>query len=137
MSYASLVSGIALSNAKLGLVHGIAGPLGGRKPISHGAICARLLPEVLDFNLSRMSGDRPNELARLIIGASGARAGNAITRIRELVKSAGIPSLAAGGLREEDLPSLSEQSLRSGSTKGNPVQVTMQDIQSIIRAAMY
>ena len=46
MSLASLFGGIALANAKLGAVHGFAGPIGGMFPAPHGAICARLLPVV-------------------------------------------------------------------------------------------
>ena len=48
MALASLFGGIALANAKLGAVHGFAGPIGGMFQVPHGAICARLLPTVLD-----------------------------------------------------------------------------------------
>jgi alcohol dehydrogenase class IV len=51
MSLASLFSGMALANAKLGAVHGLAGPLGGVLSAPHGAICARLLPFVMETNL--------------------------------------------------------------------------------------
>ena len=44
MALVSLFGGLALANAKLGAVHGFAGPLGGLFPAPHGTICARLLP---------------------------------------------------------------------------------------------
>lgn len=47
LAYAAYVSGIALANAGLGAVHGLAGVLGGATHEPHGAICGRLLPQVL------------------------------------------------------------------------------------------
>src|SRR5690606_10750015 len=44
----SLFGGIALANAKLGAVHGLAGPIGGSFESPHGAVCARLLPFVVE-----------------------------------------------------------------------------------------
>jgi alcohol dehydrogenase class IV len=54
MSLASLFGGIALANAKLGAVHGFAGPLGGMTSASHGVICGRLLPFVMQANVQAL-----------------------------------------------------------------------------------
>ena len=51
MSLASLFSGMALANAKLGAVHGFAGPLGGMTDAPHGVICGKLLPYVMQANV--------------------------------------------------------------------------------------
>ncbi len=56
MSLASLFGGLALANAKLGAVHGIAGPLGGMFTAPHGATCAALLPHVMAVNVPRSAG---------------------------------------------------------------------------------
>ena len=46
----SYLAGIALSNARLGIVHGLAHPLGARFHVPHGLACAVCLPHALDFN---------------------------------------------------------------------------------------
>ncbi len=50
MAWVSLCGGIALANAGLGAVHGLAGPLGGLTGAAHGAICGALLPPILKAN---------------------------------------------------------------------------------------
>lgn len=57
MAISSLFSGLALANAKLGAVHGFAGPLGGMLGAPHGVICGKLLPFVTAVNV-RALGDR-------------------------------------------------------------------------------
>ena len=54
MSIASLFGGIALANAKLGIVHGFASVLGGMYNAPHGAICARLLPLAVYNNIKAL-----------------------------------------------------------------------------------
>ena len=51
MAMASMLGGMALANVKLGAVHGFAGPMGGMFPIPHGAVCACLLPAVMEINI--------------------------------------------------------------------------------------
>jgi len=50
MAWVSLCGGLALANAGLGVVHGLAGPLGGLSSAAHGAICGTLLPFGLEAN---------------------------------------------------------------------------------------
>ena len=80
LALASLLSGIALANARLGAVHALAGPLGGRFPVPHGAACARLLPETLAVNARALLQRAPNsptlqrlkELGRLLTASDKA-----------------------------------------------------------------
>ena len=48
MSYAAMISGITLSQAGLGTIHGIAGPVGGFINIPHGVVCGLLLPVITE-----------------------------------------------------------------------------------------
>jgi len=63
MSIASLSSGLALANAKLGAVHGFAAPLCGMFPIPHGVACARLLPSVTERNVHALRSRSPDSPA--------------------------------------------------------------------------
>ena len=47
---ATYLAGLALSNARLGVIHGLAHPLGARYHAAHGLVCGVLLPHVLEFN---------------------------------------------------------------------------------------
>ena len=47
MAWVSLCGGLALANAGLGAVHGLAGVIGGVTGAAHGAVCGVLLPHAL------------------------------------------------------------------------------------------
>jgi len=57
----ALSGGLALANAGLGAVHGFAGPLGGMLHAPHGALCARLLPLVMEANIRAMQSRQPEQ----------------------------------------------------------------------------
>ena len=91
MALAALLSGIALANAKLGAVHGFASVLGGATGHAHGAICARLLPFVMEANIRVVDerGDptiiqRYIEIARALTGDPKADAWDGVSWVRAL-----------------------------------------------------
>ncbi len=55
MARVSLCGGLALANAGLGVIHGLAGPLGGLSRASHGALCGSLLPFGTALNESQIN----------------------------------------------------------------------------------
>ena len=60
MALCSLLGGMALANAKLGAVHGLASVVGGAADVPHGAACAALLAPVVEANVRALrSGQRP------------------------------------------------------------------------------
>jgi alcohol dehydrogenase class IV len=144
MSLAALFGGLALSNAKLGAVHGIAGPMGGMIKAPHGGLCAGLLPHVMDVNIKALQERLPNsealdrfdEIAQLLTGDMGADAQNGVEWIRDLCRSLKVPSLSGYGLEKTDFPILVKKAQRASSMKGNPINLTSAEINEILSSAV-
>jgi alcohol dehydrogenase class IV len=144
MALVSLHGGLALANAKLGAVHGFAGPLGGLFGAPHGAICARLLPYVIETSLAALRERTPqapalaryDEIARWLTARSDATADDAAPWAHETVARLAIPTLSAMGLRSADLPAVVAQSARSSSMKGHPIVLTEDELTRTLERAM-
>lgn len=144
MSLASLFGGLALANAGLGAVHGLAGPIGGRVTAPHGAICGALLPHVTAANLHALETRAPDHparqrydvIARTLTGRDDARASDGVEWIRLLVAALGIPSLGTYGLGSADVDALVEQARRASSMKANPIVLTAKELREALEAAM-
>jgi len=144
MSLASLFSGMALANAKLGAVHGFAGPLGGMTSAPHGVICGKLLPYVMRANVQALHGRDPDspalarfdEVARILTGRSPSRASDAVSWIEELCAVFGLPGLRKYGLSEDDFPAVAAKAKNASSMKGNPIELNDDDLINILRQAI-
>jgi alcohol dehydrogenase class IV len=141
MALASLFGGLALANAKLGVVHGFAGALGGMTSTPHGVICGRLLPYVMETNvqaLQRRAARSPalaryDEIAQILTGEAAARAPEAVTWVQSLCAEFEIPSLVEFGLKEKDFPTVVTKAQRSSSMKGNPIKLTDDELMGILK----
>lgn len=144
MALAALFSGIALANAGLGVVHGLAGPIGGRFAAPHGAVCAALLPHGLRANLQALRTRQPDQavlerfatLAGLLTSDPSAGADDAVTWVVDLVARLGIPPLRRWGLGAADVGELVSAAAQASSTKGNPVALTEAELERILREAL-
>ena len=144
MALASLFSGLALANAGLGAVHGIAAPIGGRFPAPHGAVCAALLPHVMAANLeatrSRQPGGetlpRYTAVARLLTDDATATAEDGVRWVRALAAELQIPGLRTYGVGPEHVPALVDAAVRSSSMKGNPLLLTADELVGALVAAL-
>lgn len=140
MLYGSLLAGMALANARLGGVHGLAHPLGERFHIPHGAVCGLLLPYVMAYNLN-YTNEKYAITARLLgvdtTGMSEAQAAQAaVDAVRALFQSIGIPSrLSPFGVTQDDFATIVAESLPSGSLKHNPRPLGAQDVEAILAIA--
>ncbi len=144
MSLASLLSGMCLANAGLGVVHGIAAPLGGMLGAPHGAVCARLLPSVLRVNLRAMQSRtsqspavrKAEEIARILTGQPEATALQGVEWIMTLSETLCIPRLATYGLTRDLIPSLVQKAMVASSTRGNPVALEPRELEEAIDDAL-
>lgn len=144
MALASLFGGMALANAKLGAVHGFAGPIGGMFPIPHGAICAYLLPIVMDFNVRALQARLPesgakqryDEIAQWVTGSLTAKAEDGVRWVKELTRKLNIPSLTEFGVTRQSIPMLVKMAAKSSSMKGNPVPLTEAELREILERAL-
>jgi alcohol dehydrogenase class IV len=144
MSLASLFSGMALANAKLGAVHGFAGPLGGQTLAPHGVICGKLLPYVMQANVRALQDRaasspalaRFDEVGRILTGRSTTHASDAVTWIEELCTTLGLPGLRRYGLSENDFPTAAAKARNASSMKGNPIELNDEELVDILRQAI-
>jgi alcohol dehydrogenase class IV len=144
MSLASMFGGLALANAGLGAVHGFAGPIGGQFPAPHGAVCAALLPHVMEANLRAFRQREPvaealqryEEIARLVTGSPTATAEAGIDWVRKLVAELKIPSLGRYGLTREHTADLVAKAAHASSMKANPIVLKPEELAGILECAL-
>ncbi len=145
MALASLAGGLALANAGLGAVHGFAGPIGGRFPAPHGAVCAALLPHVMAANVAALRTRAPespalgryDEVARLLTGRLYATADDGVRWVRELVAALPIPPLSHHGVTPDDYAAVVAASTHASSMKANPIVLTTDELTAILAAATH
>jgi alcohol dehydrogenase class IV len=144
MALTSFYGGLALANAKLGAVHGFAGPFGGMFDGPHGAVCAALLPHVMAINVKALRKRAPDsealrrydEIAQILTGEPEAVAADGVVWVHELCEDLQVPPLGAYGLITADFPDLIEKSGKSSSMQGNPIQLSSPEMTEILERAL-
>jgi alcohol dehydrogenase class IV len=144
MALASLFGGMALANAGLGAVHGLAAPLGGLTRGPHGALCARLLPLVMEANIRALQSRAPDapqlaryeEVARLLTGNPAAAAPDGVDWATAICCDLSIQPLSRHGLREEDIPAVVAQAQKASSMKANPIPLTDEELAGVLSRAI-
>jgi len=144
MALASLYSGLALTNAGLGAVHGFAGPIGGMFDAPHGAICAALLPHVMEINLRALHQRNPGsvalnrygEVGRLLTGGRIPAPEAGVGWVRELVVELRIPPLRTYGLSRAHTAAVVEKAAKASSMKANPIVLTNEELAEVLERAL-
>lgn len=140
LAYTSMIGGIALSNSGLGVIHGFAGPLGSMTGAAHGAICGALLPYGLKAN--RNFADDPIVTQRLeqikdwIAHIFGGMKADAFDALAAWISDQGITGLGSLGLRKADIHAVARASKTSSSMKGNPVDLPLEALVSVLEEAL-
>lgn len=128
-AWGSAMAGLALSNARLGVVHGMAHPIGVRYHVPHGLVCGVLLPAALAFN--RPAAPHKFETLHGLLG------GDPVGYAQALLVACGLPlRLTEYGLARADFAAIADETLESGSTKANPRDVTGDDVVGLLEQVM-
>lgn len=143
MLLASLFGGMALANAKLGVVHGFAGVIGGMYGIPHGVVCAGLLPHSIVTNVEALKerGDDPTvlkryeEVAQILTGDTHATIDQGMAWIMDLSSHLSIPKFSSYGIDEKDYDLIVEKAMKASSMKGNPIELTKEELRTLLKKA--
>ena len=142
MAYASYITGMAYSNVGLGLVHGMAHPLGGRLGVAHGVANGILLAPVMEYNKD-FTGEKYRDIADAF-GVEDAYTGDlekvreeAVQAVHKLTVDLKNPTtISEVGATEADLEPLAHDAFNDVCTPGNPRQATEEDILAIYKSLM-
>jgi alcohol dehydrogenase class IV len=140
MAWVSLCGGLALANAGLGAVHGLAGPLGGLTGAAHGAICGALLPHVLIANRRAVAdkaiAERLDRIGAWIGEAFGLASGTSLDaaarHLDRWSRDNGLPGLT---LDAETRAEAAKAAAASSSMKANPAALSRDTLERIMEAA--
>jgi alcohol dehydrogenase class IV len=144
MAFASLLGGLSLANAGLGVVHGFAAPIGGMFDVAHGAVCAALLPHGIRMNCRALRSRSPDhqsleryrQTAALLTGNPDAAAEEAADWTAYLCRRLAIPPLSAYGITCDDIPQLVQKAATASSMKANPIPLTREELSAIVGQAL-
>jgi len=139
MARASYLSGVALANSGLGVVHGLASIIGAMGA-PHGAICGRLLAPALRIN-SDVAATMRHDLSKfqqverwlaegLVEGGT-----DGVHALQAFVDRNGLPTTDALGVTDELKDQIAEKALTASSTRANPVDLTKNDVLRILNTA--
>jgi alcohol dehydrogenase class IV len=143
MAYASLLSGITLANAGLGVVHGLASPIGGFFSIPHGVVCGTLVGAETRVNIQKLRDQEDEDRLALRkyakIGAliSGREFSEdsvdfycdlLVETIDAWTEGLKIPRLSMYGVLSSDLSRIAE----AAGNKNNPVRLSKEDIKDLL-----
>lgn len=133
MLLGSYLAGAALNTSRLGLVHGLAHPVGAVTDAPHGLICGLLMPEVMRFNLETVWEKYTRAAA--VLGLATAE--QLIQYTTTLLVKMEIPmKLSAIGVTAADLDYIAREAMSSGSTKANPRLVLDEDAHAVAHACL-
>jgi alcohol dehydrogenase class IV len=143
MALASLLGGLSLANAGLGAVHGFAAPIGGMFPAPHGAVCAALLPHVMQVNIRALRQRAPGggalerfaEVARILTGSPSATPEDGVVWVSNLTRTFQVEPLRRFGLRSEHFAELTGKAAKASSMKANPIPLTVEELRDVLTLA--
>ncbi|MFP4620986.1 MAG: iron-containing alcohol dehydrogenase [Bacteroidales bacterium] len=143
MSFAALISGFALANAGLGLVHGFASSIGGLIDMPHGQVCGTLMAAVHESNIKALKTNDPespalNKYVKVGVLFAGETLQEQsddyyldqfIRRLNDMTESFGLERFSGYGLTESQAVEIAEE--KTGN-KNNPVNFSAEARKDIL-----
>jgi alcohol dehydrogenase class IV len=134
------MAGVAFGNARLGNVHAMSHPLGGHYDLPHGLANAILLPYVMRFNclanptkfsmIAHALGENTEGLSPI------EEALKSVQAVTKLLSDLGIsPTLKETRAKEEGIPVMAEDAVKTGLMATNPRRSTADDIKKLYHQA--
>ncbi len=140
LSFAALLGGMAITNAKLGAAHGLASALGGKLDAPHSVITARLAPHVMRENISaaRKAGrgdvvERYKKIAQLVTDRSNANEQDGVLWVSMVLDKLELPSLGEFGVCQTSFEQVAKDALKSMAIKGNPLPLNQERLVYILK----
>jgi alcohol dehydrogenase class IV len=131
LSFAAMLGGMAITNAKLGAAHGLAAALGGKISAPHSVIAARLAPFVMQENMRAAKQEgrsdllaRYRKIAKLVTEDDDADMDDAIRWVNSMLDKLEIPSLSHYGVCDISFATVAEDAMKTVAIKGNPLPLT-------------
>jgi alcohol dehydrogenase class IV len=144
MALASYLSGVALANAGLGLVHGFASPIGGYFNVPHGVICSALMSPANKVTVRKLRLKRTNPVALKKYSNMGRLFSNEednsdayytdflLSIIERWTIEMNIPRLSSFGIQRTDL----DRIVRSTDNNNNPVRLDADEMMEVLQACV-
>lgn len=141
MALAQYIAGMGFSNVGLGLVHGMAHPLGAFYNTPHGIANAILLPQIMAWNAA-YTGEKYRDIALAMAIPDAATLPleqvrqAAVDAVYQLNHDVGIPvSLREIGMNQDDIAQLAQAAFNDVCTGGNPRPATVDEIAALYQQA--
>lgn len=144
MSWVSLLGGICLANSGLGAVHGFASVIGGMFHAPHGAICASLLPAVIEVNTHAFEkrGQRDSiffnrflEIFAVVTNKKKVTVQEGINWFKNLNCKIQIPGLKELGIEKREFSTIVQHAKKTSSMKANPIELEDDELFTILEKA--
>lgn len=133
---ASLLAGLAFSNASLGVIHAMAHSLGGWLDLPHGLCNAILLDSAVSYNFSY--AQRRYQTIATCMGMKGnVNAEEMCAFLHALKASLGVTQhLGTLGVDEQSIPHLSTMALHDACIVTNPIMPSQHEVEEIFLHAL-
>jgi choline dehydrogenase len=139
MAHAATLGGLAYGTESAGAAHAMSQSAGGVHECPHGALTARVLGPVCEYNAPAA----PERYARIAQGLGIELAGVStldaallgVEEVYRLTDDVGIPTMEQLGFSEEEIPMLARIAFEDPQTIGNPREVDVAGYEEIYRNA--